>query len=73
MYMCVCVCGGGGGGIYAFAFAFAYAYVYAYAYAYAENLEVSNLTSEYGLGVYIFKYSTFGIALGVYKFYLGVA
>ena len=52
------------------------------------NLWVSNSTFEHGLGVYIFKHSTFGIALhskyglgstspawyglGAYKFYLGV-
>ena len=30
-----------------------------------EKLGVSNLTFECGLAVYIFKYSTFGIALGV--------
>ena len=29
------------------------------------HLGVSNSTFEYGLGVYIFKYSTFGIVLGV--------
>ena len=31
----------------------------------SENLGVSNSTFEYGLRVYIFKYSTFGIAFGV--------